>query len=351
MIRPKEHLKEIFRSPAVTESRMDSLRMDKNEYLPCWPEEWYLEFIGQLQPEHISIHPELNVLYSKAETVFNIGREKIVVTAGSDAAIKSAFEIFVNPGDEVLITSPAFAMYYVYSKIYRANLVEVHYDENLTLDYDAFMNAITVKTKLIAIANPNSPTGTIIEKDILLSIIERASEHGAAVLIDEAYYPFYEDSEVGMIEKFDNLIVTRTLSKAAGAAGMRIGFLFSNKELTRLAFAVKPMYEITTVTAALAEYVLDNYERVAEYAGRVREGKEYLAEYFSEKGFEVFKGYANFLHVDFGKQKKEIVSYLSERNVLFKDYFDHPSLKRYSRFTVGPKEFILDFTTIFDGFR
>ncbi len=276
MIRPKEHLKVIFRSPAVTESRMNSLRMDKNEFLPCWPEDWYRGFIGQIKPEHISIHPELNGLYGKAESLFNMGKENIVVTAGSDAAIKSAFEVFVNPGDEVLIASPTFAMYYVYSKIYGASLVEAHYDENIELDYEAFMNAITEKTKLIAIANPNSPTGTIIEKDILSSIIERASKHGAAVLIDEAYYPFYEESMVNMIDKCDNLIVTRTLSKAAGAAGMRIGFLLSNKTVAQMAFAVKPMYEITTISAALAEYVLDNYERVAEYAESVREGKEYL---------------------------------------------------------------------------
>lgn len=348
MIRPKKHLKNISRTPALKETRMESLRMDKNEFLPCWSPDWFKDFLKGLKPEHISVHPELGGLYNKIGSILNVPEENILVTAGSDAAIKLTFEAFVEPGDEVLIPSPTFAMYYIYSRAYNTRLVEINFDEGLGLDYDEFLNAITPKIKLIAIANPNSPTGTIIEQDVLMKIIGKASDCGAAVLIDEAYYPFYEKSMIGMIGKFDNLIVTRTLSKAAGAAGMRIGFLLSNKEIARTVFALKPMYEISTISALLAEYILDNYNRVLEYAERTRKGKKYLANYFSAKGFEVYQGHANFLHVDFGERKQEIVSYLLKNNVLFKDRFDHPSLKRFSRFTVGPKEFIQGFIEIFN---
>jgi histidinol-phosphate aminotransferase len=328
------------------------MRMDKNEFLPCWPEDWFEDFLQRLKPEHISIHPETGNLYDKLESVLGFPKQNIVVTAGSDAAIKSVYEVFVEPGDEVIIPSPTFAMYYIYAQIYRARLIEIDYaQKNISLDLNNFLNAITTRTKLIAIANPNSPTGTIIEKESLIKIIEKASECGAAVLIDEAYYPFYEGSMINMINNFDNLIVTRTFSKAAGMAGMRTGFLLSSEETAQMIFAVKPMYEITTISALLAEYVLDNYDRVFEYSTKVMEGKKYLADYFIKKGFDVYTGYANFLHVDFGRKKKDIVMYLKDNNVLFKDYFDHPSLSRYSRFTVGPKEYLENFIRLFDGFR
>jgi len=322
--------------------------MDKNEFLPCWPKEWFSDFLKILRPDHISIHPETGNLYHLLADILNISENQIVFTAGSDLAIKAVFEVFIEPGDEVIVPSPTFAMYYIYTELYRAHLVEIHYDEDLNLNIADLIRAINEKTKLIAIANPNSPTGTVLGKSSLMEIIEAASEYGAAVLIDEAYYPFYQDSIVDMIDNLDNLIVTRTLSKAAGMGGMRTGYAISNKEIAQLIFAVKPMYEITTLSVILTEYVLSHYERIFDYAERVREGKKYLEDYFRSKGFDVYPGYANFMHVDFGEQKKKIVSHLTDKKVLFKDYFEHPSLKRFSRFTVGPKDFLVEFTKIFD---
>lgn len=349
MIRPKKHIEHIYRTPAVEKSRLDSIRMDKNEFLPCWPAEWFRETINRLRPEHFSVHPELATLYGKLSCVLGLKDSNLVVTAGSDAAIRAAFEVFVEPGDEVIILSPTFAMYYVYSQIYNSRLVEIHYDENLAISFHQILSAINNKTKLIAIANPNSPTGTVIPRDELVKITEKASELGCTVLIDEAYYPFYEGSMMDLVEKFDNLIVTRTFSKAAGLAGMRVGFLVGNEKIARMLFAVKPMYEITAVSVFLAEYVLDNYDRVFEYAKQTREGKDYLAKYFQEKGYEVFKGHANFLHVDFGSRRSETIKHLLNNKVLFKDSFTHPSLKRFSRFTIGPRESLTPLIDIFNN--
>lgn len=351
MIRPKKHIDNIYRTQAPESSRMDFLRLDKNEFLPCWPNEWFGDFLKTLRPEHLSIHPELAGLYKKFERVLNIPRARIVATAGSDAAIKAAFEVFVEPGDEVMIPNPTFAMYYVYAKIYQANLIEMNYDNRLQLDINRLIASINNRTKLIAIANPNSPTGTIIDKRDLIRIIEKASGCGASVLIDEAYYPFYEGTIIDLVDRFDNLIVTRTFSKAAGLAGMRVGFSVSNPKVAKLLFAVKPMYEITTLSALLAEYVLDHYERVFEYAKRAMEGKDYLADFFRKKGFEVINGYANFLHVDFGNDRDKIINFLTDNGVLFKDRFEHPSLERFSRFTVGPKESLRPLLEIFDRYE
>ncbi len=351
MIRPKDHIEKVYRIPAIKKTRMGALRMDKNEFLPCWPDAWFKDFLGSIRPEHLSIHPELAGLYEKLGRTLSIPEENIVVTAGSDAGIRSAFEVFVEPGDEVIILCPSFAMYSVYCDIYRANCRKIHYDEKIQLDIDKLIGSINKNTKLITVANPNSPTGTIIDKKDLLKIIEVSSKFGAVLLLDEAYYPFYEETMLDRIRDFDNLIITRTFSKAAGLAGMRVGFTISNEEISRLIFAVKPMYEVTTLSSLLAEYVLDNYERVFDYAREARQGKDFLAGIFAKKGYAVYRGFANFLHVDFGDKKDKIIAFLDKNNVLFKHAFDHPALKRFSCFTIGPKKSLEPFVEIFNKFQ
>jgi histidinol-phosphate aminotransferase len=350
MIRPKTHIEKVYRTPGIKKTRMDSLRMDKNEFLPCWPDEWFKDFLNRIRPEHLSIYPELTPLYEKLGHVLCIPKENIVVTAGSDTAIRFCFEVFVEPSDEVIIFCPTFVMYSVYCDIYRANRREIHYDEKIQLDIDKLIGSINKNTKLITIANPNSPTGSVINKKDLLKIIEVSSKFGAVVVIDEAYYPFYEDTMLECIRDFDNLIITRTFSKAAGLAGMRVGFVISNEKISRMIFAVKPMYEVTTLSALLAEYVLDNYDRVFDYAREAREGKDFLATIFVKKGYEVYRGFANFLHVNFGEKKDEIIAFLDKNNVLFKHAFDHPALKQFSSFTIGPKKSLEWFVEIFNRF-
>ncbi len=338
MVRPKPHIKDIYRTPPPVETRFDRVRLDKNEFLPCWPQEWFDDFMKRIGPEHFSVHPELGPLYAKIEEVLGFAQDHVVVTAGSDAAIRSAFEVFVEPGDEVLIPSPTFAMYYVYSKVFGARLVEIAYEKGPRLDVAKLLAALSERTKLVAIANPNSPTGTVIDRDELLGVVDCAAAMGAAVLVDEAYYPFYEDSVADAVDDFDNLIVTRTLSKAAGIAGMRVGFAVSSPELARMLFGVKPMYEITTVSAMLAEYILSHYERVLMYSEETRAGRGQLAAYLRGKGFSTHEGHANFLSVDFGCDRDRLVSGLKDKGILFKEDSPASALSGYCRFTVGPAD-------------
>lgn len=347
MIRPKEYLFDIHRTPAPAESRINAIRLDKNEFLPCWPDEWFREFMQILRPEHFSIHPETGVFHEKLAKYTGFPKEQILITAGSDAAIRSTYEVFVSPGDEVVVPNPTFAMYDVYARVFGACLVQVDYDADFRLPVERFVKAIGQNTKLVAIANANSPTGTVFTREDLKTIISHASSQGAAVLIDEAYHPFHPETMHELVREYDNLIVTRTLSKAAGVAGMRIGYAVSSPAIAPLLFAVKPMYEITTVSALLGEYILDHSDRIDDYAADVRDGRQWLATFFREQGFHVPESHANFIHVDFGARKEAIISALGNHNVLFKEAFDHPALRRYSRFTVGPKAYMEKIADLF----
>lgn len=351
MIRPKPHLAGIFRQPPPAGSRMGCLRLDKNEFLPGWHQDLFEAFRERLTPELLSIHPELGPLYEKIEQVHGVDQRDVLVTAGSDAAIRATFEAFLEPGDEVVVPTPTFAMYGVYADVYRARLVPVHYDESLRLSTEQLLAAITPRTRLLAIANANSPTGTAFGVAELSDLVARASRLGVAVLVDEAYHPFYPHSMLPELGRHDNLVVTRTFSKACGLAGLRAGFAACSRGLVRSLMAQKPMYEITTLSALAAEIILENYSRVEDYARQTRQGKAYLAQYLTDCGFDVFPGEANFLHVDLGAERDQLVAGLEEQGVLFKARFDHPSLRRFCRFTVGPQAVMAGLVEIFESIR
>ena len=138
--------------------------------------------------------------YNKLSMHCNVGRENIVVTAGADGAIRHCFDLFVNPNDEVICLDPTFAMVEVYCRLYNAKRVAIKYRENLTLDFMKVENSINKKTSLIVIANPNSPTGTLIDEKDLKNILHIAQINKVPVLIDEAYFGFSDFTVVPFIK-------------------------------------------------------------------------------------------------------------------------------------------------------
>ena len=136
--------------------------------------------------------------------------------------------MYVDSGDEVIVINPTYAMYHVYSKMFDAQLVKVDFDKNLALPPERIIEEISPATKLVCIANPNSPTGTVFPIQDLEKIIKVASKNEALVLVDEAYYQFWGFSAIDLVLEYDNLIVIRTFSKALGLASARLGYVVSN---------------------------------------------------------------------------------------------------------------------------
>ncbi len=228
---PKKHLLELDRVVNKSLGRDGFLRMDKNESLIGFPEKVIQEIRGIITSDFLAAYPEVGPLYSKLAECLNVDRKQVFLTSGSEAGIKTTFEVYVEPGDEVIIIHPTYGMYYVYSKMFQARLIEVCFDENLVLSPKQLIAKISPATKLICIANPNSPTGTIISIEDLENIIAVASKNGSLVLIDEAYYQFWGHSMVGRTAAYDNLIVTQTFSKALGLASVRLGYIVSNLDI------------------------------------------------------------------------------------------------------------------------
>lgn len=338
MIHPKKHLESIFRSDPERFDRTQYLRLDKNEDLCGLPKDLIKKSMSRINPEDLSAYPQTYLLYSALSKYLNIPEKNLLITTGSDAAIKNTFEVFVSPKDGVIIPDPTYAMYEVYANLFAANLVKIPYSKDLAFSVRDMIAQIGKSTKLVALANPNSPTGTIVSRDEIIELIEYCSSRDILVLIDEAYFPFYPHTIIDLISKYPNLIVTRTFSKAFGLAALRLGYLVANPDIIRYLKIFRPIYETHGLAVSLGCTVLENPGFVDRNVRDTLIGRQYLIDEMSRIGFSSYPSYSNFVNFNVGNKIRDpLVTYLNKNGILIKAGADHPALRSCIRITVGPK--------------
>jgi histidinol-phosphate aminotransferase len=334
-IKHKKWVDTVYRVRGEAETRLDKVRLDKNERVTHLGDELWSNLLSKIKQEHILAYPEVEPLYSKLANFLDVPTDNLVATAGADFAIKIAFELFVNPGDEVIILSPTFAMIEVYSDLYNAKKTKIGYDSNLNLDLEKLMDAISERVSLLIIANPNSPTGTYVNNDIIRHILEKAKRYSVPVLVDEAYWGFCPYTAFDLLNSYENLIIVRTFSKTAGLAGLRIGYAVSSKRIAWLMYKFKPMYEVNSIAVLFASYLLDSWSIVDEHIKQTDEGKRYLMKELKSLSFKTIDTYTNFIHVDFNSKKEQILSHFSEKGILIKGGIGVHGFDNYVRITTG----------------
>lgn len=340
MILPKKNINKLMRIENPPLARMDFLRLDKNENLILSDEGLIKQIKSRIDSDFISTYPEVHTLYQKISQWLDINKEQIYISSGSDGAIKSVFEVFVNEGDSVIIPHPTYAMYYVYSEMFGAHLNTIPYDTDLNLQSSKIIEAITDKTKLICIANPNSPTGTIIEQSELLEIIDYAGKKDVLVLLDEAYYLYYIPTLIKYVSSFPNLIVTRSFSKAYGLASARLGYAISNPYIISCLKKVRPMYEVSSYSVLLGNLIIENETIIMEYMKRFNEGKEYLFGELKLIGLKFFNSHANFVLIDVGNRELalRIKEELYKNRILISAGYTDAPLNRCIRVSISEKK-------------
>jgi len=338
MIEPKKHLKELTRTPITPEDRIGRVhRLDRNERTTPFPKEHLRNILNSITEDELVAYPEVEPFYHKLAQWLNVKREELLVASGSDTSIKMVFEVYVQEGDEVVVISPTYGMYVVYCKMFGAVTKEVFYNPDWSLPIERVIAAIGPKTKLVTIANPNH-TGTIIEQEDLIKVIEAARKVNALVLIDEAYYHFYSQTMVGYVRQFDNLIIIRTFSKGFGIAPLRIGYTVSNPEIIKQLYKVKQTHDITVISAKAGSYLLDHLEVMTDYVKEVNQSKEVLYQRLPPMGFEVFKSQANFVFFKCpaSVDGKKLLADLEKMRIILKGPFNNPvPFTGHLRVTVG----------------
>jgi histidinol-phosphate aminotransferase len=339
MIRPKQYLREIYRTPHDIYDRNEFQRLDKNEGICPIPKKILMRILNRVTPDFLSTYPQMCPIYKSLSDHLSVEEEYIFVTAGSDAAIKTVFEIFVDPGDEVIISDPSYAMYEVYAHLFRAYLKKITYNADLKISVDNFIKNISEKTKLIALPNPDSPTGSMVTHEEIDKLVRVANDHGVVVLIDEAYYPFTEFTAIDLVDRYPNLIITRTFSKAFGLASIRLGFIVANPEMITWLRKFKPMYEVNAFAVIFGCEILENYKYVEKAVKRTNEGKIYFQEEMTSLGLRTYPSYTNFVHVNVGEENvAKLVEKMKSSGILIKGGVNHETLKKCVRIGIVPKK-------------
>ncbi len=341
--RPAIADKGLSRPNRATEGARDRGRLwlDKNENADPALADVVRNVAATLPASAFYGYPDLGPLYRKLASFTGVAPEKLLLSTGSDGAIRAAFEAFVEPGDTVILTSPTFAMYPVYCKIYGARARPIAYAPSAggpKLDAETLIAAIgETAPRLVCLPNPDSPTGTIFAQDELRAIIEAAGSAGAVMLIDEAYYPFHRETAISWIDDYSHLIVTRSTGKAWGLAGLRIGYAAAAEELNLLLHKVRPMYEVSTLAAAIFDGMLDHGEAMMESVRRLEAGKALFLAEMNAMGLQTISGFGNFCHVAFAGRAEKVHAAL-KNHVYYRQDFNEPCLKGFSRFSSAPPE-------------
>jgi histidinol-phosphate aminotransferase len=337
-VKYRKEIEKIWRTRPDEETRLNKLRLDKNERISAFSPDFWKNAINDISEEMVLAYPEVFPLYKRLATFHGLAIENFLLTAGSDAAIRHCYEAFVSPGNKVIYLDPTFAMVTVYGSLFGAEMVGIKYDSSLQIDVEQLKEAIDDNTALIIIANPNSPTGTLMNNVTIAAIAEKAARHRVPVLIDEAYYGFCCNTALEIMGGHQNVILTRTFSKVSGMAGLRVGYAVGHPEVISLLTKFRPMYEVNSIGIMFTCKMLDNWHMAEEYGRKTIDGRKQFVEFLSGCGFPVIDTETNFIHVDFGGLKETMLRDLADEGVLVRGMLDITGLKNYTRFTVGPWE-------------
>ena len=327
----------VFRIRGPFKTRLDKLRLDKNERVSNFESKFFNKILKKIKPEHLIAYPETEPLYDLLAKKLKVSRKSLVITAGADSALRSCFDLCVKPGDKVITLSPTFAMVDIYVKFSRAKQIKIKYNSNLQLDFKKLIDSIDSKVSLVVFANPNSPTGTILNHKQIIDILNKAYANEVMVIVDEAYFGFSKYTTLPLLKRFSNLVIVRTFSKSFGLAGCRAGYLISQPKITDKLYRLRPMYEVNSIAILIVTELLKNEKLVRKYLNDVDLGRKYLISKLKSLKINYVETHANFLHIDFGKKKKVFSKLFEKGNILVKGGPGVKGYENYLRITLGPR--------------
>lgn len=311
------------------------VRLDFNENtFACSPK--VLETLGRVSRAELTMYPEREHVERIVAAHIGLAPAQVLLTNGVDEAIHVLCQTYLGDGDEMLLPVPTYSMYAVYASGTGANLVEVQAGEDFRFPLEALLAKITPATKLIAIANPNSPTGQAVRREEILRIIEAAPH--AAVLVDEAYFHFHAQTVMDLIGRVPNLIVARTFSKAYGLAGLRLGVLAAAPEQMQWLRRVISPYSVNSLALACLPAALDDQPYIDWYVSEVLTARGEFTAALDRLGVRYWPSQANFVLANIGPKHTDFSRAMRERGVLVRDRSSDPGCDGCVRITIGTRE-------------
>ncbi len=316
------------------------LRLDFNEStVGCSPR--VLARLRSLDAELLARYPEREPVEKEVANFLGLDPAQVLLTNGVDEAIHLLCATYLDSGDEALLAVPTFAMYAIFAQVEGARVIEVLAGDNFEFPAQELLAKIRPRTRLIAIANPNNPTGAPVAGDVLIRIAQAAPN--AALLVDEAYFEFHGETLIdktrsGRTPPFENIFIARTFSKAYGLAGLRVGILAGEPRQMAMVRRVASPYSVNAAALAVLPAALEDQEYVGHYVAEVRSNRERLQRELGDLGLRYWPSHANFVLVRIGSAHAEFVRSLRDRGILVRDRSTDPGCEGCVRLTVGTNE-------------
>lgn len=316
------------------------IRMDTN-VSPYLSTKWLKKLQSKLLEIEVNQYPDTSyrsLVEAISEYTSVKHYDRIIPVNGADEGIEIVCEAFLEPGGEVVISTPTYDYFRVSAEIHGGRIVNVERMEDFRDNVVEITSSISEKTNIIFLCNPNNPTGNSVRYDDLIEILENSKN--SIVVVDEAYYEYSGKTFIELTESYDNLVIIRTLSKAFGLAGARIGYIITSKKTAGDINLVRPPNSLSTISVELAVIALRDIETVRKNVAKTIKERERMRELLRTiKGLEVYPSEANFILFKTLEWKpSEIYRKLLKRGVMIRNLENIPKLEKHLRVTISLPE-------------
>ena len=309
------------------------VKLNTNEN-PFPPGPRVMQAIHQLEPEMLRRYPDpmATEFCGVAAALHDVTPDMVLTGNGSDDILAIAVKTFLGPGDTLAVPHPTYSLYPVLAQLDEVKFVTVDWERDWSLPVDALLAA---KPKAIFLANPNAPSGTMVSPQKLQ---ELARQFKGLLLIDEAYADFAEDNCLPLLKRCENVVISRTLSKAYSLAGLRFGYAVAQPQVIREMNKAKDSYPNDALSIVAATAALEDQEYARKSWDHVKSERQRVSSELTQMGWKVLPSQANFIlaTAPTGDGKAAYLG-LKEQGILVR-FFDKPGLSDKIRITIGTSQ-------------
>jgi histidinol-phosphate aminotransferase len=329
---------------APAESRWGKVRLDFNENTTGCSKA-ALRALRRLSSKELAMYPEYDAPTKILARNFGVKPAELLLTNGGDDALRVFFDAFVEPDTHILICEPTFPMYRYYAEIAGARIEVLRYSKEMEFPLKETLKALQKKPRVFFLANPNNPTGTLVDKKSIEKILKTATR--TAVVLDEAYADFSGFTGIPWIHRHPNLFVARTFSKAAGLAGLRLGTVIARQDSLALVRRAMPPFPVNTAALAASVAAVQERRTIDRYVRHTKRLRAWFAKELARRNVRVFPSAGNFLLADFGVRGPAFFRRLTKDGILIRERSKDLG-PGFARITIGTQAELNRLLQIFD---
>jgi histidinol-phosphate aminotransferase len=301
---------------APAEGREGKVRLDFNENTAgCSPK--VIRALGKISPKQLAMYPEYERCTARLARYFGVQAKELLLTNGGDEALRVFFDTFVDAGSSILVCEPTFPMYRYYGEIAGARVEALRFGREMEFPMSEILAGLQKRPRVLFIANPNNPTGTLLQVPEIEKILRAATN--TAVVIDEAYADFSGVTLVPQIGKYPNLFIARTFSKAAGLAALRLGAVIACAESLSYLRRAMPPFPVNLAALVAAQAAVADSVAMRGYVREIRRIRSWFEKELDDLGIQIFPSAGNFLLADFGPRGPRLFQRLEREGILLRE--------------------------------